>query len=211
MKSQLIGVVALVGATTGLSVGCAAQAQISGSAEADAPVVFVGDPTLVEVDSGVWVVRDSDQATYYVDDYYWVYRDNVWYRSHAYDGGWVVVEVSIVPGSIATRRHAMYVHYHGEATAQVRSAPRGDGPREHGDRPREHDERPGVGNERKAEGEQPGNAHGGTFAKTDEATAAPQAHKADGSPSIRDEKRDDKKDDKQGDKKGDKKDPRKRK
>jgi hypothetical protein len=201
MKSQLVGVVALVGATAGLSVGCAAQAQISGSAEADAPVVFVGTPTLIEVDSGIWVVRDSDQATYYVDDYYWVYRDGVWYRSRAYDGGWIVVEVSVVPGTIVTRRHAMYVHYHGDARAQVRSAPRGDGPRE-------HDESPGVGNERKAEGEQPGNAHGEGPAKTEGAPTARDArdeHKGDDGASAREDKRDDKKDEKKDTKKDGKK------
>jgi hypothetical protein len=203
MKSQLVGVVALVGATAGLSVGCAAQAQVSGSAEAEAPVVFVGTPTLIEVDSGIWVVRDSDQATYYVDDYYWVYRDGVWYRSRAYDGGWIVVEVSIVPGTIVTRRHAMYVHYHGDARAQVRSAPRGDGPRE-------HDERPGVGNERKAEGEQPGNAHGEGPAKTDDANAAVNEHKGEGAASAHEDKREDKKDDKKDDKKEGKKDGKKK-
>jgi hypothetical protein len=202
MKSQLFGVIALVGATAGLGVGCAAQAQVSGSAEADAPVVFVGAPSLVEVDSNVWVVRDSDQPTYYVDDYYWVYREGVWYRSRAYDGGWIVVEVSIVPASIVTRRHAMYVHYHGDATAHVRSAPRGDGPRE-------HDERPGVGNERKAEGEQPGNAHGEGPTRSED--AARNAHKGEGSASAREDKRDDRRDDRRDDKKDNKKDAKKKK
>jgi hypothetical protein len=160
MKSQLAGVLALLVAAAGLNAGCVAQAQVSGSAEAEAPVVFVGDPTLVAIDSGVWVVRDADYATYYVDDYYWVYRDGRWYRSPDYSGGWVVIEVSVVPGSIATRNPAMYVHFHGEATARTRTAP-GRG------------ERPGVGNERKAEGEQPGNAH-------EETPGAGNRHREDG-------------------------------
>jgi hypothetical protein len=200
MKSQRIGMLALVGATAALSVGCAAQAQVSGTAEAEAPVVFVGTPTLVAIDSNVWVVRDSDQPTYYVDDYYWVYRDGVWYRSPGYDGGWARVEVSIVPATIVSRRHVTYVHYHGDATAQVRSAPRGDGPRD-------HDERPGVGNERKAEGEQPGNAHGATTAKTEDTTPSGHVHRGDGSGSATPaaEARDDKKQDKKENKKDAKK------
>jgi hypothetical protein len=191
---------ALVGATAALSVGCAAQAQVSGTAEVDAPVAFVGTPTLVAIDSNVWVVRDSDEPTYYVDDYYWVYRDGVWYRSPGYDGGWVRIEGSVVPPTIVSRKHAMYVHYRGDATAQVRSAPRGDGPRD-------HDEKPGVGNERKAEGEQPGNAHEATTAKTEDATPQGHLHRADGSGStpIAAQGRDDKKEDKKVNKKDAKK------
>jgi hypothetical protein len=200
MKSQRFGMLALVGATGALGVGCAAQAQVSGTAEAEAPVAFVGTPTLVAVDSNVWVVRDSDEPTYYVDDYYWVYRDGVWYRSAAYDGGWVRIEVGIVPPTIVSRRHAMYVHFHGDATAQVRSAPHGDGPRD-------RDEKPGVGNERKAEGEQPGNAHGATTAKAEDATPPSHLHRGDGGGSaavaapVRDDKKEDKKENKKDAKK----------
>jgi hypothetical protein len=51
--------------------GCAAQAQATGYAEVDAPVTFPDAPILVTVEPDVWVVRDSDVAVYYVDDYYW--------------------------------------------------------------------------------------------------------------------------------------------
>jgi hypothetical protein len=168
-RQKLIGLLAIVGATTALGTGCVAHAQASGSAEAEAPVVFVGTPTLVAIDGGIWVVRDSDRAVYYVDDQYWVIRDGTWYRSRSYESGWTVVEVTVVPQSIVKRDHTTYVHYKGEATAQTKPAPRGtevtsaqaaknEPPavgNPHGGPPG-HDDIPGVGNQRKAEGEQPG-------------------------------------------------------
>jgi hypothetical protein len=102
--------------------GCAAQA--SAGAGAEAPVAFAGEPTLVEVDSGVWVVRDYDQPVYFAADDYWVYRDDVWYRAHSYDGTWVRVEATVVPAIIVHRDHHLYVHYQGAATAPTRVAPR---------------------------------------------------------------------------------------
>jgi hypothetical protein len=119
---MLSGVVLLCG-------GCVATAHGSAYAEADAPVVFTSEPTLVEVDSGVWVVRDYDQPVYFVDDDYWVFRDGIWYRSHSYEGGWARVDVNVIPAVIVHRDHRMFVHYHGAATAQTRVAPR----RGHGD------------------------------------------------------------------------------
>jgi hypothetical protein len=96
-------------------------------AEVDAPVVFTAEPTLVVVEPGIWVVRDYDYSVYYVDDYYWVYRDDVWHRSRTYDGGWATVEVSIVPRLIVSRDQRAYVHYHGGPNAPTRSAPRDRG------------------------------------------------------------------------------------
>jgi hypothetical protein len=137
--------------------GCVIHAQAAGSAEASAPVVFSGPPTLVAVDGGIWVVRDADYPVYFVDDDYWVIRDGVWYRSHTYDGGWVTVEARVVPTTIVSRTHTTYVHFHGAADARIRSAPR---PGETATAT-EHEDKPGVGNERKALGEQPGHVpHG---------------------------------------------------
>jgi hypothetical protein len=199
MKSrQVISAFALVVGTAALSAGCVAHAEAAGGVEAQAPVVFVGTPTLVAIDEGVWVVRESDYPVYYYDDYYWVYRDNVWYRSHTYEGGWLVIEVSIVPGVIVHRNHTLYVHYQGAATAQTRPAPRpGETASNPHGGPPGHDEPPGVGNQRKAEGEQPGrepHEHAGETAKADHDEAG--EHKGP--------KKDDKKDDKKEDKKEDK-------
>jgi hypothetical protein len=122
---RVLGALAVIGFTSAVTVGCEAHAEATGTAEAQAPVAFVEAPTLVAVDSGVWVVRDSDRPVYFVEDSYWVYREGVWYRSRSYDSGWIVVEARIVPTVIVSRNHAQYVHYHGEATAQTRIAPRG--------------------------------------------------------------------------------------
>jgi hypothetical protein len=180
-SEQLISAVALIGATVIFNVGCVAHARGSASAHAEvaAPVVFVEPPTLVQVDSDVWVVRDHDQAVYYVDGYYWVHRDGVWHRSTTYEGGWATVTVSAVPTVIARRDHRAYVRFRGTASARTRTAPRERGaadsspppspapaaeaPR-HG--PPDHaaakhggppglNETPGLGNQRKAEKEQP--------------------------------------------------------
>jgi hypothetical protein len=164
MKSDLIGALVLIGATTAIS-GCVAHAQAGGYAEAEAPVVFVEPPTLVAVDADVWVVRDYDYSVYYVGDYYWVYRNDHWYRSRSYDSGWVVVEVAVVPTVIVQRDHHMYVHYKGDANAKTRPGPREHdraeaaehrhGPPEHAAEqhggPPGHDAIPGVGNQRRAE------------------------------------------------------------
>ena len=167
--NQIVCAVVLLG-NGALGLGCVAHAQATGSAEADAPVVFVEPPTLVEVDANVWVVRDYDAAVYYVDGFYWVYRNDTWWRAQAYEHGWARVEVNIVPVVIAHRDHHAYVRYHGAADAKTRPAPRerlaADAPHgppdhaaeQHGGPPG-HDEIPGVGNQRKAEEGNPGIGH----------------------------------------------------
>jgi hypothetical protein len=123
MRNNLVlGALALSAAA--LIAGCFGHA--GARAEVDAPLVFVEEPTLVVVEPNVWVVRDYDYAVYYVDDYYWVYRDDVWHRSRMYDRGWARVEVNIVPTVIVRRDHRTYVHYRGSPSAQTRKAPRKD-------------------------------------------------------------------------------------
>jgi hypothetical protein len=122
MKLWIAYGIVLVGASSALNLGCAVHARAVGQVQA-APVVFTEQPVLVTVEPGLLVVRDSDYPVYFVDDTYWVYRDDVWYRSPSYDGGWIVAETSVVPTTIAHRDHRMFVHFHGAATAEVRPAP----------------------------------------------------------------------------------------
>jgi hypothetical protein len=118
---RLIGALAALGIA---QIGCAhAQAKPSGTLEPDAPVFFTEPPTLVAVDCGVWVVEDSERATYYVDDHYWAFKDGAWYRSSSWDRGWAVVLFHVVPGVISSRTHELYVHYH-DALALKQPAPR---------------------------------------------------------------------------------------
>jgi hypothetical protein len=192
--------VALAGVTLLGGAGCVAHAQAGASAGADAPVVFTSEPTLVEVESGVWVVRDSDQPVYFVGDEYWVVRDGVWYRAHSYDEGWVRVEVNVVPAVIVHRDHRMYVRYHGAATAQTRPAPRRHGGDHHG--PPEHAAEAKGG----PPGQDPGHDHHGDD-HHDRAEDHDGHHDHDDRQDAdHGKKRDDKKDDKKDDRKDDKKD-----
>jgi len=147
---KLLGVLAIVAT----SAGCMVHARASANAEADAPVTYASRPTLVAVGSGVWVVRGSAHATYYVSDSYWCYREGVWYRSSTYSGGWATVTVSVVPNVIVNNNHTVYVNYQGSASAKTMPAP-GEDVVASNDK-KDKDELPGVGNKRKESGDQPG-------------------------------------------------------
>lgn len=154
---RVLSAIALFGVTSLAGAGCMVRASASAVGEAEAPVTYASRPTLVAIGSGVWVVRASAHATYYVDDAYWVYRDGVWYRSSSYSGGWVVVQVNVVPTVIVHRHHETYVNYQGEATAATRPAPGADVVAANDPPPKkDKDDLPGVGNKRKEAGEQPG-------------------------------------------------------
>jgi hypothetical protein len=121
---QLVCTLMLIGSTAALSVGCVAHAQAGAYGDANAPVSFTSPPMLVEIEPDIWVVRDHERAVYYTSGYYWVNRDDVWYRAQAYDEGWVRVEANTVPSTIAARDHRAYVSYRGPETARTRRAPR---------------------------------------------------------------------------------------
>src|SRR5262245_9171351 len=123
-----------------LGIGCVARASghASAYAEAEPPIVFEAPPTLVLVDSDVWVVRDYGATVYYYDGFYWHYREGIWYRASSYNGGWMTVEVSVVPQVIVRRDHRIYVHYHGEASARTRRAPPAHAAARHGGPPGHH-------------------------------------------------------------------------
>jgi hypothetical protein len=95
------------------SLGCTGY--IRGSATATTP-------TLVLVDTGVWVIEDYDEPVFYTDGYYWRFRSGIWYRSYAYNEGWVTV--SVVPmGLRRIDRPTRYVHYTAAPQAQRRRGP----------------------------------------------------------------------------------------
>jgi hypothetical protein len=67
-------------------------------------------PDLVDVGGGVQVIADYDEPVFYSDNFYWRFYGGTWYRSNAYNRGWVVY--NDVPYSVRRidRPHA-YVHY----------------------------------------------------------------------------------------------------
>jgi hypothetical protein len=178
---QMLGVLVVVGAVCGF--GCHFQASARG--EAESPVTYASTPTLVAAGSGVWVVRGSARAVYYTNDSYWCYREGTWYRSASWEGGWVVVQASVVPSVVVTRDHSKYVNYTGEANAETRVAPKGDlvasadspSKHPHGGPPG-HDDTPGLGNQKKAAGLQPGEV-GASANKSDPPKAEPAKAKAE--------------------------------
>jgi hypothetical protein len=214
MKTKpFVAALAWIGGTALLSLGCVAHAQAGGYADAEAPVVFVEPPTLVEVDTDIWVVRDYDYPVYYVEGSYWVYRDNIWWRSTAYDRGWARADVNVVPAVIVHRDHRAYVRYHGNATAKTRPGPREHLASDHDDHrgppdhaaeqhggPPGHNDVPGVGNQRKPEDGNQGNARHED--KKDERKVDRDDRKEERREDRKEEKRDEKKDDKKDDKKG---------
>jgi hypothetical protein len=96
--------VALVG-------GCAGTGQFTYTAEATTP-------NLVVISPGVQVIADLDEPIFYSGNYYWRNQGGFWYRSTSHTRGWARVEVA--PVEIRTiDRPSAYIHYHGEARAQV--------------------------------------------------------------------------------------------
>src|SRR5262245_5930902 len=79
------------------------------------PVVrFEVAPAMVEVQPGVLVVNDYDQAVFFVDGLYWMHGgDGRWYRANDHRGGWVVVEPRTVPPRIVRLPPGHYRHYKG--------------------------------------------------------------------------------------------------
>src|ERR687887_344448 len=86
--------------------------------------VTVRSPELVTVedDPDVYVLADADEPVFYTDNYYWLYRNDHWYRSHTYDRDWVSVSA---PAPRLRRIHTptAYIRYrvrHQEARAMPR-------------------------------------------------------------------------------------------
>jgi hypothetical protein len=71
-----------------------AAAQASVNIQLDLPVVL---PRLVVVSPGVQVVPEVREEVFFHDGWYWVRRDESWYRSRNHRGGWVFVPARSLP------------------------------------------------------------------------------------------------------------------
>lgn len=92
--------------------GCAPTGDVEYAGE-----VHVTSPELVTISPGVQVVADADEPLFYSDGMYWLYRDNGWYRSDSYRGGFARVDYSYLPQRIRViEQPRAYVQYrrHGE-------------------------------------------------------------------------------------------------
>jgi hypothetical protein len=95
----------LVAALALASGGCLGQAHLSGGYQA-------ADPILVELQPGVWVIEDYDQPVFYADGFFWMYRDDGWYRSRDHVSGWAYVRAApqVVTGSAPAPVRALPRH-----------------------------------------------------------------------------------------------------
>ena len=111
---------AILAGTFALALGACGPAEVRGTA------YYESGPQLTYVSPGVAVVADYDEPVFFASNYYWRYRDGVWYRSPIWYGGWM--SVSNVPYAVARiDRPWVYTHVHA-----VTYGPRAYGPRVNG-------------------------------------------------------------------------------
>jgi hypothetical protein len=94
-----------------------ASAQASVEFRVNLPVVL---PQLVVVSPGVQVVPDVEEEVFFTDGYYWVRRDERWYRSRTHRSGWVFVEPRYVPARLGKIPPGQYKHWHKEQRKEAK-------------------------------------------------------------------------------------------
>jgi hypothetical protein len=83
-------------------------------------------PQLVVVEPGVQVVPDIDEEVFFSDGYYWVRRDDRWYRARDYRSEWRYVEVRRVPDTIVRFEPGRYRRWRGPDRRDERDDRRGE-------------------------------------------------------------------------------------
>jgi hypothetical protein len=87
-----------------------ARAQVA----VDVRIGFPAPPPLVVVSPGVQVVPDYGEEVFFVNGWYWLRRDAVWYRTRDHRGGWVVVPQRTVPAALVRIPPGQYKHWRKE-------------------------------------------------------------------------------------------------
>jgi hypothetical protein len=84
---------------------CAGEAEVRYAGNATVPEMVAMD-----TDPSVMVVANSDEPVFYSEHSYWLFRNQRWYRSSSYRGGWAQVDQ---PAEHVRRieRPIAYVHY----------------------------------------------------------------------------------------------------
>src|SRR4051812_9403194 len=108
-------------AKTGIFVVCsliASPAFAQFRIEVTAPAIhFEAPPPLVVVQPGVQVVEDYDEEVFFTDGWYWLHRDDRWYHTRDYRGGWAVVAPPYVPARLVRLPPGHYRHWKAEKRA----------------------------------------------------------------------------------------------
>jgi hypothetical protein len=68
-------------------------------------------PALVVVQPGVQVVENFDEEVYFTSGYYWVRRDDSWYRARTPRSRFVMVHQRVVPVKLVRMPRGQYVRY----------------------------------------------------------------------------------------------------
>jgi hypothetical protein len=91
-----------------------ARAQVSIGAGVGIDIRFPAPPPLVVVSPGVQIVPEYDEEVFFVNNYYWVHRDAVWYRTRRCDdrASWRPVRTVYVPPTLVRMPPGRYRHYY---------------------------------------------------------------------------------------------------
>lgn len=109
-----------------LGVGAVSATGCTGSVQGTATYTSTSSyrPRLVLIQPGIYVVEDYGTPVFYSDGYYWRTSGDRWYRSWAYDDGFIAVRPETVPPRLhRIERPQVYVHYRGGTGARVYSRP----------------------------------------------------------------------------------------
>ena len=103
LRSGLV-LFALLAAASGARADAVVQTRITVAL----PVVL---PRLVVVQPGVQVVEDLDEEVFFVDGWYWVRRDNFWYRARNPRTTWIYAEPRFIPPGLRRIPPGQYRRY----------------------------------------------------------------------------------------------------
>jgi hypothetical protein len=78
----------------------------------DLGITFAEPPPLVVVSPGIQIVPEYDQEVYFANGCYWARRDEGWYRTWDWRGGWAPVRPAYVPASLARIPPGRFRHYY---------------------------------------------------------------------------------------------------
>jgi hypothetical protein len=105
MRTLALCIAALIG------LPCVANAQVAVDIHFDLPVVL---PRPVVVSPGVQVIPEVREEVFFDGGWYWVRRDDVWYRSRDHRGGWMMVPPRRVPPRLVALPPGKYRNWKAE-------------------------------------------------------------------------------------------------
>jgi hypothetical protein len=78
----------------------------------DIGIAFPEPPPLVVVSPGIQIVPEYDEEVYFSSGWYWVRRDDAWYRTRDYRGHWAPVRTVYVPAPLMRMPPGQFRHYY---------------------------------------------------------------------------------------------------